>query len=34
MGDESLMFEKGNYAYNSHYFGVDPKTFETDAKLS
>jgi gamma-glutamyl hydrolase len=34
MGLESFMLEKGNYTYNSHEYSVDPKTFETDAKLS
>jgi len=33
LGDKAFEFEQNNFTYNSHRYGVDPKTFETDAGL-
>ena len=30
LGDSAWEFEKKNMTYNSHRFGISPKTFESD----
>lgn len=34
LGDKARLFEKGNYAYNAHSWGVRPEKFTDDERLA